>query len=791
MTLLDTNRLLFVLQMPRSSLCVNKFSMLSMFYSAQHSKPAARTFYFEEIRLMMNSRFIATAVSHELFGRATLDVRQLSYVGLALAMAGSSAVAAEAPATAGGLSPVYVNGIKTDENYDKATPTLDKLTQPIVDTPQSLTVVSQSEMADRGVDNLNDALRTVPGITLGAGETSWQGNNFFLRGFTTRDDMFADGQRDFGYYYRDPFDTEQVEVLKGPSSILFGRGSTGGVINQVSKTPTLDPFLAVTGSLSTADSRRLTLDMDSPVSALGEGAAFRLNVMGDHAEVADRDVTRSDRWGIAPSLALGLGTPTRLVVSFLHQSDDDVPDYGIPWLNGNPAPVDRNNFYGFDSDYFKSNVNVATARVEHDFTPSLTLSSQLRYSRDTREFRYAEAAIPAGTSSTTPAGDITVSRNEFQGFSTDSFEQDQTDLTARFQTGSVSHVAVTGFEVGRESPEPTYDTNVGVPKTNLAAPQDLGYSTTQSYTRLTADTVARTAALYGLDTINIGDRLQIMGGVRWDRFAVRYNSVGYTPGGAVAANTGVNRVDTGFSYRGAVVYKPTEHSSLYATFGTSFDPSAEGIDSLISSGRSVAQANLNLDPEKSRSYEIGSKWDLAQGRVLLTGAAFRLEQYNVRVPDPDNTGFNILGGDQLVKGLEIEVVGRLTDAWKVRAGYTYLDTETVRSEPGGPLLGKPLTITPRNMETLFTEYRVTAPFEIGFGVLGESSRLAQDTAAQYETAPGYVTFNLMAKYEFTPKMYLQVNVNNLANRYYIDQLHPFHAIPGEGRVALFSFTARL
>jgi catecholate siderophore receptor len=734
---------------------------------------------------------VATAIARELSTNVPRDMRGRSYIGLALALCSLPALSADITPAQGGLSPVYVNGIKSDENYDTAQPTLDKLTQPIVDTPQSMTVISQAELADRGSSNLNDALRTVPGISLGAGETSWQGNNVFLRGFTTRDDMFADGQRDFGYYYRDPFNTEQVEVLKGPSSILFGRGSTGGVINQVSKTPTLDPFMAVSGSLSTSDSRRLTLDMDSPVPALGSGAAFRLNVMGDHAEVADRDVTRSDRWGIAPSLALGLGTPTRLTVSFLHQSDDDVPDYGIPWLNGRPAPVARNNFYGFDSDYFKTDVNVATVRLEHDFTPALTLSSQLRYSRDTREFRYAEAAIPAGTLPGTPAQDITVNRNEFQGFSTDSFEQDQTDLTAHFQTGSLSHVVVSGFEVGRESPEPTYDTNVGVPTTNLANPRDLGYSTTASYTRLTADTVARTVAAYALDTVDIGEHLQAMGGVRWDRFAVRYNSVGYTASGAVAAVTGVDRVDTGVSYRGALVYKPTEHSSIYATFGTSFDPSAEGIDSLISSGRSVAQANLNLDPQKSKSYEIGSKWDLLNGRVLLTGAAFKLEQYNVRVPDPENTGFNVLGGDQQVKGLEVEVVGRLTDAWKIRAGYTYLDTETTRSEPGGPLLGKPLTITPRNMETLFTEYRVIAPLEIGVGILGESSRLAQDTAAQFETAPAYVTFDLLAKYDLTSKMYLQVNVNNVANRYYIDQLHPFHAIPGEGRVALFTFTARL
>ncbi|MEO6080869.1 MAG: TonB-dependent siderophore receptor [Steroidobacteraceae bacterium] len=672
------------------------------------------------------------------------------------------------------------------EGYGSIDPSLGKLTQPMVDTPQAITTITRAELDDRAVTNLNDALRTVPGITLGAGETSFQGNNIYLRGFLTRNDMFVDGQRDYGYYYRDPFNTQDVEVLKGPASILFGRGSTGGVINQVTKSPMPAARLSGTGIVSTAGMSRATLDLNSPVSALGTGAAFRLNVMADHTEIADRDTVNNDRWGVAPSLALGLGTPTRLTVSYLHQNDNGVPDYGIPWFAGRPAPVARSNYYGFSSDYLKTEVNAFSAGIEHDISSGLSLSSRVRYSHDTRRFRYTEAVIPVGTPATTPVTSITVNRSEFQGFSTDTFLQNQTDLTARFSSGAISHALVSGFEIGRESPKPTYVTNTGIPTTNLADPQDNGYSHTLSYTRLNAKTVAKTVAFYVLDTVELGANWQIMGGLRWDRFDANYHSTGYNPAGAVVANTAADNLTEGFSYRGAVVYKPAPNGSVYASYGNSFNPSAEGIESLISAGRSVGQANLNLDAEKSRNYEVGSKWAVFENRALLSAAFFRLEKSNVRVPNPATPGFNTLGGNQRVDGAEVELTGEITAAWKIRTGYTYLDSQTTRSATGGPLVGKPLVATPRHMLSLFTEYRFAPFFEAGIGVLSVSSRLGQNTAALYESAPGYTTFTAMGKYICSSRISLQLNVDNLSDKRYTDQLHNAHVVPGEGRSARLS-----
>ncbi len=703
----------------------------------------------------------------------------------ALATLTAPAMAAESAQTRTALDQVVVKGDRIDD-YLPTEPSLDKLTQSIVDTPQSITTVTLAELQDRAVTNLNDALRTVPGITLGAGETSFQGNNIYLRGFLTRNDMFVDGQRDYGYYYRDSFNAQNVEVLKGPASILFGRGSTGGVINQVTKQPALMPHVSATGVASTADVRRATLDMNLPVPILGQGGAVRLNLMYDHTEPASRDTANNDRWGVAPSLALGLGTPTRLTLSYLHQEDDGVPDYGIPWFAGRPADVKRSNYYGFDSDYLKTDVNLVSARFEHEFSPSLLLSSKARYSHDTRRFRYTEAVIPAGTPASTPLAAITVNRNEFEGFSTDTFWQNQTDLVSHFSTGTAVHALVSGFEVGRESPRPTYVTNSGVPTTNLAQPADTGYSYTLSYRRLDARTAANTLAVYMLDTIELGDRWQLMGGVRWDRFDADYHSTGYTSTGAVAAVTDVDSLTEGFSFRGGVVFKPSASGSIYASYGSSFNPSAEGIESLISAGRSVAQANLNLDAEKSRNYELGSKWNMLADRVLISGAVFRLEKINARVPDPATPGFNSLGGNQRVRGAEIEAAGQITATWQLRAGYTYLDSETTRSAPGGPLVGRPLVATPRNTLSVFTTYRPNPAIQLGAGLLTVSSRLGQNTASQYKVAPGYTTLSLMGKYEPTARISLQLNVDNLTNKYYMDQLHNAHVIPGEGRSSRLS-----
>lgn len=670
-------------------------------------------------------------------------------------------------------------------DYKIDVPALSKLTQPLVDTPQSVDVISSAVLKDRAVTNLNDALRDVPGISLGAGEFEWQGNNPSIRGFVARNDMFLDGLRDFGSYYRDPFNLEQIDVLEGPASVLFGRGSTGGVIDQVSKAPSLDGFVAGTLMGGTDYTRRATVDIDEAMPGLGQGAAFRLNAMVNAQSVSGRDVAKDSRFGLAPSLALGLGTPTRLIFSYFNQTANDVPDYGVPWFGTAPAPVPRQNFYGLTSDYLDTSTNIATLRIEHDVSPALTLSNTARYAYYTRNYRITEPIInaPLGT----PLFQIMVNSDVWSGNSVETMAWDQAQAEAKFQTGPISHTLVAGFEGGRESSSPEFDNSSGVPTVPLLDPDPHRlFEATATFPRSIGNTTAWSFAPYMLDTIKFGEQWEVSGGIRWDYFAAHYRATSYsaTTPGQVTGSNDIPHVDTMPSYRGAVVYKPASNGSIYADFGTSFDPSAEML-TLITSGHSFTISNADLAPEKNETVELGSKWELLQQRLFVTGALFWEQKLNARVPDPNNPGFNMLGGTQRVEGTDLELVGRITQDWQITAGWTYLDGVVTKSAPGAALPGALLPNTPKNSIDFFSEYRLGGGFEIGGGGQYISSRLAQNVAPLL-SVPGYWSFDVMGKYDVTTKWSVQLNVTNLLNAYYYDQIHPFHVVPGAGRTALLS-----
>src|ERR1700722_284291 len=252
----------------------------------------------------------------------------------------------------------------------------DKLPDDLQDTPQSVQVVSEKLMAAQGATRLEDALKNVPGITLNAGEGTARGDTVNLRGFSAFNDFFLDGVRDAAVYTRDSFNLQSVEVVKGPSAILFGRGSTGGAINQVSKAPTLTPFDTVTADFGTNHEYRATADIDVPLSST---AAFRINAMGESSEVADRDYVKNRRWGVAPSLSLGIGRDDSLTLAFLHQQENNLPDAGVPFVDGRPAPVPRDAFYGLASDTQTTDDNIGTIRFKHNFSSDISVADTLRY----------------------------------------------------------------------------------------------------------------------------------------------------------------------------------------------------------------------------------------------------------------------------------------------------------------------------------------------------------------------------------------------------------------------------
>jgi len=721
-------------------------------------------------------------------------LRSVLLAGTGIGMLGASTVYAEdstaaspPPGHDSGLEEVYVFG--SQDAYKVDTSSLGKLTTPLIDVPQSIDAISEQELQDRAVMDLNQALRTVPGVTLGAGEFKSIGNSPTIRGFVARTDMFLDGIRDYGDYYRDPFNLESIEVLEGPASILFGRGSTGGVIEQGSKLPKLQEILAGTLTGGTDSTRRATIDVNEPLTALGEGAAFRVDLMGHEAQVTDRNDVATSRWGVAPSLSLGLGTPTRLTFAWFHQYNDDIPDYGIPYFGVLPAPVSRENYYGFRDDFMKTRTDIGTIKFEHDFSSSFTLQNTVRYASYSRNFRFSEPLIATTIPLSTPLTSVTVTRNDNTGRSVDTLLWDQFYGTLRWEAGGVQNASVIGVEGGHEKAAPLFENSIGVPTSPLLTPnENLDFTATRTYPRYWTHLSANSAAPFLINTATL-DKWEATVGLRWDYFHVDYNDNNYstTVPGQIKSSDHIPHLDQMFSYRAALAYKPLPNGSIYLSTGTSFNPSAEDL-SLISSSRSFSLNNANLDPEKNRNYELGTKWSLLQNRLDLSGAIFREEKTNARVPDPANILVNILAGAQRVDGAEARVNGRITANWQVIAGYTYLDSKVTETAPGAAPVGAPLMNTPKHVFTFWSVYELNR-FEVGGGGRFVGSQYTQN-APPIKTVPEFWTFDAMVKYAITPRMAAQVNVNNLTNRYYYDQLHFFHVVPGEGRTALLTLQAR-
>ncbi len=705
-----------------------------------------------------------------------------SALGFAAALPAGAALA-QAPTPLGG---VEVTGVESPD-YKVDTNSISKLTQPILDTPQQIESISRQLMDDRNAMTLNDVLRNASGVSLGAGESSWQGTNLTLRGFNARNDMYLDGMRDFGSYYRDPFNLEQVQVLEGPSSVLFGRGSTGGIVNQVSKEPTLAAHTEVEAAVGTDNTHRGTIDFDTPISQLGQGAAVRINVMGHENNIAGfSDIPHYRRWGVAPSLALGIGTPTRLTFSYFHQSEDDVPTQGIPWYLNRPAPVPRSNFYGFSSDFLHTTADAWTAKVEHDFNADFSVRDQLRYAQYFQSWRQIEPQ-PATSNPATPL-DTVVANRALQGSEgRQTFLQNQLDADARFSTGFVKHTLAFGAEVGPERSSPEYDNALGVPSTLLLTPNQNQPFSGVVFPRIITDTKAFSYAFYAIDTIELTKYVQLTGGVRWDSFKNDYTSRTYSNAaaslGTVVSTVTDNRLDEAASWRGGIVVKPTANGSVYFDYSTSFNPSAEALSEVIAV-RSLTMGNLFLDPEKNHTLEAGTKWEVLNNHLLLQAAVFREEKENARVPSAI-TGLNMLAGDQQVDGFELQGSGQITDNWQFNASYTYLHTATIKTAPGGPRLGGPLFNAPDSSANLWTSYAVTKKLSVGGGVTYMGRRYGNDT----EVAPGYTTGDLMAKYLLTDRLRLQVNIYNVGDANYADALHGFHIIPGAGRSAVFSVAA--
>lgn len=653
-------------------------------------------------------------------------------------------------------------------------------TRSLRDIPQTITVIPKEVIEEQGATTLRDVLRNVPGITVTAGEGGAPaGDNLTVRGFSARNDVFVDGVRDLGPQSRDPFNLEQVEVVKGPASTYTGRGSTGGSINLVSKLPSIRPAYGFTLDLGTDRTKRATADLNFPLARLGLGdhTAFRLNLLGHDAGVAGRDVVENERWGVAPSIAFGLGKPTRLTLSYFHLQQNNISDYGIPWVpatnnvlvewRDRPAPVPRHTFYGFrerDSEQMRS--DLATVKFEHDFNDHLSLRNQFRYGRSTRD----SVATPPRFASI----DSTVINRELRSWITqDTVWDNQSDFNASFSTGGVEHDLVAGLALTRENNIRRTRT-AGNATTSLLNPNpDDVFTGAMIVNPHLGDITANSQGLYIFDTAKLGQKWELNGGLRWDRF----DAAGVTAGtGAATPGVAVARVDQMLSFRVGAVFKPVPEGSLYASYSTSLNPSLEGL--------SYGTANTAIDPEKTYTVEVGSKWDFFGGRLLLSGAGFHVEKTNARTPgllpgDP----VQVLEGRQRVNGLELSATGSFTRRWQIFSAYTLLDSETVESNTPAEI-GRELVNTPRNSFNLWTTYEFPQRLTLGGGLRYVGRRFGNTTNTRF--VDSYWTADLMASYPLSSRVDLRLNIYNLTDKYYFDRLGGGHLIPGPGRAATLS-----
>jgi catecholate siderophore receptor len=654
-----------------------------------------------------------------------------------------------------------------------------RFTEPIRDIPQTITVVPASVIEAQGATTLRDVLRNVTGISIQAGEGGVPaGDNLSIRGFSARTDFFIDGVRDVGGYTRDPFNVEQVEVVKGPSSSIAGRGSTGGVINLATKTPNLGTSRAASIGVGSSDYKRGTVDINQPLVGL-DGAAFRLNAMWTDADTPGRDAVTSERWGVAPSVAFGLGSSTRVMVDYAHLDQQNLPDYGIPWVpNTNvplrdyadaAPPVDFSNFYGLTSrDYEDTNTDVATGRVERDVNAAISVRSVLRFGRTLRDSLITSPRFDNNRSTTIRRTDWK-SRDQ-----SDAVLASRTDVTSRFRTSGVGHALVTGVELSRETSANWTRVEEGGPQptTDLFAPDfNQRYESRLVRNGAVNDATADSAAVFAFDTVQLGSKVDVTGGLRWDRFALDYSTVD-----AVAHGSTLERTDHMVSGRGGVVYKPRAHGSVYAGVGTSLNPSTEGL--------SLSAATALLGPEQTRSVEAGTKWDLIGGRLGMNAAAFNTTKTNARTPginpgDPPT----VLQGEHTVSGVEFGANGNLTDQWQMFGGYTFMNSEITRSNNAAEV-GMEFGNAPNHSLSLWSTYRLPRGVEVGGGVQYVGDRFNGNTGARL--APAYWVADAMASYRVSDQLTLRVNALNLANQRYIDRVGGGHFIPGPGRSVMLT-----
>ncbi|MDT8352957.1 MAG: TonB-dependent siderophore receptor [Roseomonas mucosa] len=676
---------------------------------------------------------------------------------------------------------------------------IDRLPDTIQDTPQTINVVPQEVLRQQNVTTLEQALRNVPGITASAGEGNGgvAGDQFRIRGFNAQNDLFSDGLRDFGTYVRDAFTTEEVQVLKGPSGFaLGGAGTVGGGVNQVSRMPHLGNSYGGVATGGMGPFARATADVNVQV---GESSAVRLNMMGQSSHTVDRDGQDQRRWGIAPSVAFGLGTDTTATLEYLHYEYDQATESGVPVVTpfggiGRPATeygLRRRNWYGNQGDRDKVEVNRLTATLQHRVNDWLTLNDSFRTSWVKRDFAYSP--VTCGTGATLTAfnnscsGQFLAGRNPNVGYGggIGAYTQDTWGIqniataNARFDTWMLRHELTAGVDIAHESTDRTGLTTVGTRLLPGIRNPDNDYSlgfTTGSALRNTDTT---NLGLFMRDRVWLIPELSVIGGFRYTHY-----NLDYTAGNRGAApTTDISTTEDFVDPTASLVFEPTPAQTYYFSYSTSTTPPGANFTTV------PFTVNPNVEPERNQNFEVGAKVGVFDNRLGLYASLFRINKKNATTPLEDGTVYST-SDRQRVQGAEAGVTGRITPAWNVNANYTYLDSETTRSTTAANV-GNRVQYVPKHAASLWTTYEIApqTPYNItlGGGMFYRSSVYLN--AANSAKVPSNLSFDAMVSHKLAEQLTLSVNGYNLGNALNYDSLFSGRVIPSAGRTVLVSLAA--
>ena len=651
-------------------------------------------------------------------------------------------------------------------NLADAISTATKTLTPLRDVPQSISVVSKEQIKDQSMQSLTDVVAYVPGITAHQGENNR--DQLILRGNSTSADFFVNGVRDDVQYYRDLYNVDRVEALKGPNSMTFGRGGGGGVVNRVTKEAGFSPLREFTFQGGSFQNKRVTADFDQP---LNNKVALRFNGLYENSG-SFRDFVDLERYGINPTVTITPGTNTRLVFGYEHFHDGRTADRGIPSFQLRPADTPISTYFGDpNNSHVRARVDLLSANVEHHIGNFSIHNRTLFGDYDRFYQNYVPGAVTADKSKValTAYNNATKRENLFN----------QTDLNYEFSTGSVRHNLVGGVEMGRQLTDNFRNTGFfNNSSTSILVPYDkptIDTPVTFRQNATDADNHVKTnlAATYVQDQIELSRKFQVVTGVRFDYFDLNFQNH--------RNGQELRRIDRLVSPRTGVIFKPITAISVYGNYSVAYLPSAGDQFS------SLTTITLQVKPEKFTNYEVGAKWDV-QRNIFLTAAVYRQDRTNTRANDPNDPTRIVQTGSQRTNGFELGVNGNVTRRWRMTGGYAFQDA-FITSDTTAARAGAQVAQVPQHTFSIWNNYKVLDRLGVGLGIIHRSDMFA--AIDNTVVLPGYTRADAAIFFSINEKWRLQANFQNLFDKqYYLNADNNNNISPGSPRAARFALIAR-